>query len=74
MGVFDVRRAGEPGQRNAAGFRKQKVANDLTPAGLESEKARNAKMLGRVLAVADKPVRTTTTCEEEVFTLTRACE
>mmetsp|Transcript_70079 Transcript_70079/g.137773 ORF Transcript_70079/g.137773 Transcript_70079/m.137773 type:complete len:385 (-) Transcript_70079:187-1341(-) len=57
MGAFDVRRQGEPGQRLAAGSRKEKVANDLTKSGMASEKARNDKMLGRVLNAVDKPAQ-----------------
>ena len=58
MGTFDVRRVGEPLQRKPGGARKQKVANDMTSSGLASEKERNAKLLGRVLASgAENPAK-----------------
>lgn len=57
MGKFDVRRVGEPGMKRAGGERTKKESNDTTPKGLAAEKERNAKLLGRVLAVAERPVK-----------------
>ncbi len=57
MGKFDVRRVGEPGMKRAGGERRKNEANDTTPQGLAAEKERNAKLLGRVLAVAERPVK-----------------
>jgi hypothetical protein len=57
MGQFDVRRFGEPKQVKVAGTRKKAgLANDTTKVGLASEKARNAKLLGRVLSASDRGI------------------
>jgi len=58
MGKFDVRRFGEPKQIKVAGTRKASgLANDTTAGGLATEKARNAKLLGRVLSANDRGLK-----------------